>query len=63
MIRKNNLLFFLTTIILFIGCSKEEDQVLKPIISGIETAYSMLEGEQLQLKPIVWWMCKAWESL
>lgn len=53
MMRKNNLLFFLIFLILFIGCSKEEEQVLKPIISGIETAYSILEGEQLQLKPTV----------
>lgn len=52
---KHSLIYVLFLFIFLSACSdsKEEEEVLAPVISGIEDKYTILEGDELELKPTV----------
>lgn len=51
--KKNYLIYFLFLLALLARCSDKDDNVLPPSISGIEKKYTVLEGDELELKPLI----------
>ena len=46
--------FILLSLTLIVGCSDEEENVvLAPEISGVESKYTILENEVLELSPLI----------
>ncbi|MBB4035640.1 hypothetical protein GGR21_001533 [Dysgonomonas hofstadii] len=52
--KKNYLIRLMLLLVLFAGCSdNEEEEILAPVISGIEDKYIVLAGDELELTPII----------
>lgn len=47
------LIYSLFLLAFLAGCSDKEDDVLAPIISGIEEQYTIFEGDELVLNPVI----------
>ncbi len=52
--KKHTAIYFLMFLFLLAGCSPEEEMIVPvPEISGIESEYTVLEGDELEFSPVV----------
>jgi len=51
--KKHSLIYFLILFVLFTGCDSKDDDFPAPVISGVESGYTISEDDNLLLSPVI----------